>query len=325
MELLLARCGWLIVVGGVAVLAAQPAVAGEQASAPRAASTKILMLGDSVTLGGMPNAVLEAIKGLSSDPSKGLTEHKIEWLTFNAGAGGETAEGGKGRIGALLGTEKPDIVTICYGLNEIWQKHSPQRFRDNMNGIIEIVQTHAYAARVVLITATPFDNSRHFLGKEKYVLDQGGLDFCLDAQFNGVTRQLANQRGLPLVDLHRYFKTDTDPMRYLVQDGVHLNAAGYTFAGSYIARCLLDWYKAEVLKDADAIRMRTTVLDRLAKLRVSTTDPNERERLLVALDEIWHTCPYLAEQAVIWHRMTYPAAASLSCRLTIVGCCSHHG
>jgi lysophospholipase L1-like esterase len=254
----------------------------------------------------MPEATLEALK--DAEPSSRLTGQKLEWMTVNAGVGGEPAEGGKSRIGALVDIERPDIVTVCYGGNDMHQRHDPDRFRKNMVGIIEIVQSHAKAPRVVLMTTTPMDASRHFLGKEKYVLDQGGLDYFLDSQYNGMTRQVAEQRGLPLVDLHRYFNKDKDPMKYLIDDGVHLSAAGNRFAGTYIAKCLLAWYEADVLKDADAIKLRESALKELGRLKASTMDPNERKTHLAALDEIWHACPFLAETGVMWHEMTYPAA-----------------
>jgi len=263
---------------------------------------KILMLGDSVTRGGMP----EAVEG----PLNELTEGKVAWTLVNAGVGGETAEGGAARIDKLLESEKPHVVTVSYGLNDLARNHDAERFRSNMLKIIEAVQKRSPAPKVVLLTCTPFDATRHSLGKIKRLNDRGGADRVLELEHNAVTRRLAAENRLPLVDLHRYFMTDPKWATYLRDDGVHLTKEGYDFSGKYVATVLATWYEAEVAKEKKAVKVRNVMLGRLKTVAQKSARGENRAAALVALDAIWRACPYLSAQGLLWHSVQYADVAA---------------
>ena len=219
------------------------------AGPPSRQTVKVLMFGDSVTAGGMPAAVEAAL----NERTKG----RVTWACVNAGVGGETAEGGKTRVAALLDKERPDIVTVSYGLNDTWLKHGTERFVKNMGEIVSIIRAHAAAPKIVLLTTTPLDDRRHFLAKEQYYIDQGGPDRVLETQYNDATRQLAVRGKLPLIDVHKHFLSAKEPMKNILPDGVHLNADGYKLIGPFVAGPLAAWYGKEAKSKSAAAQART--------------------------------------------------------------------
>lgn len=268
---------------------------------------KILMLGDSITRGGMPEAV--------STPLNELTQGQVAWKLVNAGINGETAEVGKTRLTALLEAEKPDLLTVSYGLNDLARRCPPDRFRTSLLEIIDLAAKRSPATRVILLTATPFDIQRHSLGRNQALNDQGGADRVLELQFNSVVRQLAAEKSLPLIDLHRLFMTDPEWTNYIKADGVHLTPTGYAFAARHIATAIAAWWQGEVVRDPAAVKARDVLIARLKEVAAQakrTEGPDVRKRLLARLDEVWQACPYLPPQAALWHSIRYagpPAAA----------------
>ena len=295
-----AMATWLFLWGALAGAEGGPAPA--PASAP-AGKIKVLMLGDSLTHYGMAPAVEKELAALS--------EGGTQWSAIDAGVGGEDANRGKDRIGGLLDKERPALVTVAYGANDIAKRFTPQQFRENMEGIVKIIQSHASAPRVVLMTVTPIDANRHSFGKDKKLMDRGGPDYVLETEYNAVTRMLAQEKGLPLVDLHRYAMTAKDPMGLLVKDGIHLTPEAYVFLAKHLAKALSDFYRADVLKDRPALSARAKAVIELLDLRkeqaAGKADP---AKTAAHLDAAWEACPYLAEAAALWHKATYPPPAT---------------
>lgn len=261
---------------------------------------KIVMLGDSITKYGLPEA--------ASAPLNELTRGKVAWTLVNAGVGGETAEVGKTRLPALLQAEKPDLLTVSYGLNDLAQNHKPEQFRANLLEILDLAAKQSPATRVILLTATPFD-PRTSLSKNKTIMDQGGPDLVLELKFNSIVRQIAAEKNLPLIDLHRYFMTDPEWTRYIKPDGVHFVPEGYTFCGKYLAAAIAAWYETEVARDAKGLKVRDQALAQLkevaAAIAKEADKPEGRKQLLAKLDAVWRACPYLPPQAAIWHAVYY--------------------
>jgi len=287
-----------VLAAALAALVVLPGSSAALAQAERRCKT--LMLGDSVTKGGMAPAV-EA-------PLNELTRGRGAWTLVNAGVGGETAEGGKARLAALLDAEKPDVLTVSYGLNDLAHGHTPEQFRANMLAILDIAARHDPAPRVILLTATPFVDERHSLGRRRHLVDRGGPDRVLEVTLNAVTRRLAAEKNLPLLDLHRQFMTDAEWKGHIRADGVHLTAKGYAFCGKYLAGALAAWHDAEVARDPKAGEVRDAQTERLAKLADAAKEAATaaaRERILAGLNELWRACPWLPAQAILWHTLRY--------------------
>ena len=281
-------------------------IAASPVAAQAGKQGKILMLGDSITKYGMPEAV--------AAPLNELTRGKVAWTLVNAGIGGETAEVGKTRLPALLETEKPDLLTVSYGLNDLARNCTADRFRASFLEIIDLAAKKSPATKVILLTATPFDIQRHGVGKNKALNDQGGADLVLELKFNSVVRQLAAEKNLPLIDLHRLFMTDPAWTRYIKPDGVHLTPEGYTFAAKHLALAIAAWHQAEVVRDPAIVKARDALVTRLKEVAAQAKGaqkPEVRKQLLNRLDDLWRACPYLPPQAALWHSIYYagqPAA-----------------
>ena len=267
-----------------------------------AVKVKVLMLGDSITHYGLAPATEKELNALGGG---------VEWTAIDAGVGGEDANQGKDRIAALLDKEKPDLVTVEYGANDIAKRHTPEQFREHMAGIVQIVQSHASAPRVVLMTVTPVDANRHSFGKDKKLMDKGGPDRVLETEYNAVTRALAQEKGLGLVDLHRFAQTAKDPMGLLKPDGIHLTPEGYVFIAQHLARALWEYQAAEVRKDRKALGARGMAVVELLDLRKEQASGDATAKTTAEhLEKAWEACPYLAEAAALWHKFTYPPPAS---------------
>lgn len=281
--------------------------AADGTSPPSPRTLKVLMLGDSLTKYGMAPATEKELNA--------LTQGAIQWTCVNAGVGGEAAEAGKGRLAALLEKENPDLVTVEYGGNDMAKGYTPAKFREHLEGIIQIVQSRSPAPRVVLMTVTGVDGNRHSFGKNKKFNVDGGPDRYLEKQFNAVTRKLAADRQLPLVDMHRQYAAAPDPMALLVKDGIHLTPEAYKYIGAHVARTLLAYCQADVYKAPQAVKARADAVARLAEVRKQLAKAGEARAAAIkdaikALDEIWRACPYLSDAALVWHEVTYPSSAT---------------
>jgi lysophospholipase L1-like esterase len=268
---------------------------------------KVLMLGDSVTARGMPQAV-EA-------PLNDLSKGQLKWTVVNGGAGGDTADGGAERIGPLLEKHHPDLVTISFGLNDIGKTSTPEAFKANLLKIIAVINKQAPQTKIVLLTATPFNIAVHDIGKNAALNAQGGADLVMDMKYNLATRQLAAEKQLPIIDLHRLFLTDPawatkfiNARDQIYPDGVHLSREGYACAGPHVAAALHAWCQAEILKTPAAVALRDQAVARLKKAAETApkaADPKVRQDLLVELDKVWRACPWLPTQALLWHTVYY--------------------
>ncbi len=227
-------------VAGVFLLAAAAAcpAAGD--------AVTLVMLGDSVT------ASRSAPEGqkVPQVVERALNAHfagRVRWTVVNAGVGSESAQGGLARAAGVLSREKPRFVSLAYGLNDCGRK-DPKWFETQMSALLDAAQKPARDGskpQVVLLTATPFINEKHAWGKDAFFVARGGLDAFLDREINRITRRLAAERRLPLVDVHRAF-VGTPRWEQLMQgDGVHPTSEGNRVLGEYVAQVLGAYCEAQ--------------------------------------------------------------------------------
>jgi len=124
---------------------------------------KILFLGDSITHNGtyvslieyelvqqFPNQQFDVIAiGLSSETVSGLTEPGHPYPRPCV----------LDRLDSALTILKPDIVAVCYGMNDgIYHPQSEERFGAYKNGMTKLIdKVKAAGARIILLTPPPFD------------------------------------------------------------------------------------------------------------------------------------------------------------------------
>lgn len=155
---------------------------------------------------------------------------------MNAGVGSDTIKGGFARLRRDVLQHKPDVVTISFGLNDTGLL-TPEEFDEYLLKTVNAIQAES-KAKVLLVTSTPFVNSKHFWNAR--FAEKGGLDEYMDANICARMRALAAKRKLPSCDLHTLFKAEfkKNPAiesKVIRSDGVHLTDEGNALAARYLA------------------------------------------------------------------------------------------
>jgi len=263
-----------------------------------ARALKLVMLGDSVTLS---SRAPEGSK-LPQLVQKGLNEAsggRVAWTVVNAGVGGETAEGGSRRVSGVLNRETPQLITVSYGLNDS-RKKDPAWFATQMRALLDTIAKHPSKPQVVVLTASPFVNERHFFTKDPFYAGVGGLDAFLDRQLNAATRKLAAERGLPLIDVHRAFLRAPEWQKLILPDGVHLTPEGNRVVAAEVSRALAAFVEARSNPKSKAAIDEKAARAKLDLARKALADPAKRADAQKLLAEAAALCPYLAD---IWVAM----------------------
>lgn len=152
----------------------------------------ILAFGDSLTHGfGVDNGF--------SYPSQ--MQKKTGIKVINAGVYGELSSEGLLRLPALL-KQKPELVILCHGGNDILQKRSQAELKNNLLKMIQLIKQ---SGAEVLLVGVPDFNMLSFGTLDVYeeVADETGVLFEDDV--------------LTYIELHRTLKSDY----------VHPNEKGY--------------------------------------------------------------------------------------------------
>ncbi|MPY68822.1 MAG: arylesterase [Alphaproteobacteria bacterium] len=181
--------------------------------APAAAKTlQIVALGDSLTAGyGLPGkedaypARLEAR----------LREDGFDVKVTNAGVSGDTAAGGRARLGWTLGGTKPDIAIVALGANDALRGLPPGQMRENLDAIITAFRDAGAKVLLAGMMAPP----------------NFGRDYA--AEFNAVFPALAEKHDVPLLP----FLLEGVAMQAAMNqdDGIHPNPEGVAIMVDRIA------------------------------------------------------------------------------------------
>ena len=181
--------------------AALVSVAAARAAA--ATSPRLLVLGDSLTI-GLGLLEQEAYPALLQ---KKIDEGGYEFEVVNAGVSGDTSAGGLARLDWVLADgPKPAYAIVALGANDALRGLSPARMEENLDRIVEKLQQAG--ARVLLAGMLAPPNF--------------GRDYT--ERFAAVFARVAARRR---VALHPFFLDGVAGDAGLNQhDGIHPNAAG---------------------------------------------------------------------------------------------------
>jgi lysophospholipase L1-like esterase len=182
---------------------------------------RIVFLGDSITEQQLYTNYVETYLATR------YPELKLTF--FNAGWGGDTAPGGCARLERDVLALKPDLVTICYGMNDGGYCPLNPGILDRFNaGMRELVsRLKAAGVRVVLLTPGMADvSARPDLAAVAY--NTRSLRALADAVL-----ALAAAEQLPAADLHKLMN-DADaaakaaePAFCMIPDSIHPDPAGH--------------------------------------------------------------------------------------------------
>jgi hypothetical protein len=189
----------------------------------RSKTTRVVFFGDSITQAGVqPGGYISQIK--DSLAQKNLAP---AYEIIGAGIGGNKIYDLFLRLEPDVLDKKPDLVFVYEGVNDVWHKRTfgtgtdAPKFVQFYEALIrKIMQS---GARVVLCTPACIGEKTDFTNP---------LDGELN-QYAQIIRDIAQQKGLPLVDLRKAFleynlvnNPKNQESGILTTDGVHLNEKG---------------------------------------------------------------------------------------------------
>jgi lysophospholipase L1-like esterase len=216
-------------------------------STPLKPGMKIAFFGDSLTMqGGFIETLKKSIA--QSDQTKDL---KIEFFQHGLNGGRiPTIMEGKspwgttgGKMQELLQNEKPDIVIIFAGVNDVWhgpKGTTPEDFKSGSKNMVAMAK--AEKAKVILATLA-------LIGERPD--GKNGEDAKLD-QYAEITLEVAKESGAVPVEVRKAFlnylkehntklndKGELPRQGFLTYDGVHLSDKGNTLLSELIAAAII--------------------------------------------------------------------------------------
>lgn len=128
-----------------------------QLSTTTHSANHILLIGDSITAGG--------IMGMTTPGTWGIPMHTVlckydTWYVSNQALSGERADQARLRFSQELEIYKPTTVTIEYGTNDIYYERSQQDIIDDVLWMAEYAKSHNIRPFVLLTPATGVENDK---------------------------------------------------------------------------------------------------------------------------------------------------------------------
>ncbi|WP_338868370.1 SGNH/GDSL hydrolase family protein [Spirosoma sp. SC4-14] len=193
--------------------------------------TRVVFFGDSITQAGVkPGGYIDRLKSM-------LPAGQFDLI--GAGIGGNKIYDLYLRMDDDVIAQKPDVVVIWVGVNDVWHKASsgtgtdPDKFIRFYEAVIKKLQ--AANTRIVLCTPAA-------IGEKTDMTNQQDGDLNQYSQF---IRNLAKEHNLPLVDLRKAFleydlknNPENKDKGILTTDRVHLNDAGNQFVAEQMQKVL---------------------------------------------------------------------------------------
>jgi len=141
----------------------------------------------------------------------------------NAGVSGDTASRGLARLERDVLSLKPDLVLVSFGLNDMKNQVPVDGFISGLNSIVDRLEETG--SGVVLLTTTRLQRGAGMVAR-----------FSPD-EYNEAIRNVAEDRDVLLIDVHREFKGLNTP-EYLM-DVAHPNVMGYKKISEIVLEGLL--------------------------------------------------------------------------------------
>lgn len=198
--------------------------------------TKVIFFGDSITQAGVnPGGYITKMKEMLE--KQGI---KDKYQLIGAGIGGNKVYDLFLRMEDDVLSQKPDVVVIYIGVNDVWHKSShgtgtdADKFGNFYVAIIKKLQSQG----IKVICCTPAaigertDNSNQ---------QDGDLNY-----YSNIIRGIASKFDCPLIDLRKEFiaynlknNTSNKESGVLTTDRVHLNDAGNQFVADLMMKAVV--------------------------------------------------------------------------------------
>jgi lysophospholipase L1-like esterase len=226
----------IFLVVGLLALAGGPWAKSEQdgANAVFRQGDRWVAVGDSITHTGLYPRFIELFL-LTRFPSQQLK-------MVNVGIGGDTAAGALRRFDWDILAEKPTVVSVMFGMNDVNRslylgaeaenRRNPERskriaaYSANLRQIVE--KMHSQGIRVILVTPSPTDDTRAGVPPVQWQVNEGL------AQCAAIVRSLGKEFRLPTVDFHASMRAlnerrqKDDPSATLIgPDRIHPGPVGH--------------------------------------------------------------------------------------------------
>jgi len=131
---------------------------------------RLAAFGDSITLGTNVSGFLSTPPYLPVWPS--LVAHKLGNVKlFNVALGGASSQWAKDNAKDLVGSLKPDLVLIAFGMNDFWSL-KPKLFIENIKDAMDAIRSVHPATEFLLISSMKFDSD--YTKEEPYVNNLAG-------------------------------------------------------------------------------------------------------------------------------------------------------
>ncbi len=143
---------------------------------------------------------------------------KLPFETSNHGVSWDTAEGLKARLPLLL-KHSPDHVFILIGTNDVAYNHSADHVAQNVADVIRTLQKEKQDTQIHLQAILPRETQ----------------SMTLVNAYNSALSSISQDLGVNFIDMKEAFAASDGTLRPdLTEDGLHLNAQGYTLWAEFL-------------------------------------------------------------------------------------------
>jgi len=202
--------------------------------------------GDSITFAVNQSGVTNATS------FRGIVKRELEQAlgrpvrAHNAGVGGDIAPTALERVDQAVISREPELVTMMYGVNDAGYyrpdtdsfadtpRVATDEFRQCFAQLVERIQ----ACGTALVLMTPLPMNRHYWGVDLEPYVKNGLNFLVEPNAQAI-RDIAAEKGVPLVDTYAYFDSHPETVDML-PDGIHPSPDGHRVIADLLVPVVLD-------------------------------------------------------------------------------------
>lgn len=200
-------------------------------TAAAAGNPVVVAFGDSLTAAGVWVNTLKTQTGLN---------------IINAGVGGNNSQDGRARFGSDVLNKNPDLVIICFGMNDSAKdmaKHvSPAAFKANLEYFVTALKSKGI--KIILATPSYIEEEMYYTRHDRAVFESVGGAAAYVDYYCSIIREVASEQGVLLADVREACDEYEDRTKIL-SDGVHATALGYSLYSDRIGAQIKKLYRGD--------------------------------------------------------------------------------